>query len=66
VNIKKSAYEAITQRLENDLASINFKISENKWEIKKKVEAQAILKRQRGLLCDLIYSIKNQKEKIKE
>ena len=67
MNIKKAAYDAVYQRLENDLASLNGKIRRNRWDMKKLAEEQASMKRQRGILCDLMYELRLQaKTKVKE
>ena len=67
MNIKKAAYDAIIKKLEDELASINSRVSRNKWNFKALAEEQAKLKRQRGILCDLLYGLRLQaKSKVKE
>ncbi len=54
MNIKKQVLENIKYHFEGELRKINFDIFENKYEIKKLVEKQTLLKRTRAKL-DLMY-----------
>uniref|UniRef100_A0A6M3LG68 Uncharacterized protein n=1 Tax=viral metagenome TaxID=1070528 RepID=A0A6M3LG68_9ZZZZ len=66
MNIKKAAFESVIKRLENDLASLNSKIGRNKWDMKKLAEESARMKRERGILCDLMWELRNQAKKVKD
>ena len=66
MNVKKAAYDAIMQKLENELGSVQYKIIRNKTNFKLLAEEQTKLKRERGILCKLINDLRGQKEKVKE
>jgi hypothetical protein len=59
MNIKKAAFDMVVARLENDLQTVNTKIGHNKWDMKKLAEEQSILKRERGIITDTIWKLKN-------
>ncbi len=56
--IKKHAYEAVIRKLEDELASINYKIRRNKVDFKTLVNTQTTLKRERGILRDLLRQVR--------
>lgn len=58
MNIKKAAYDAVMKKLENELASIQSRIARNKWNFEVLVGEQTRLKRQRGILCNLMYDLR--------
>ena len=62
MNIKKSAYEAITKKLEDELSGIQSKISRNKWNFKCLAEEQSKLKWERGIITSLIREVKGQEK----
>lgn len=67
--MKKEAYEAVIKRLENELAAKNSAIRHRTAGINQLTTQQAIEKRERGILCDLIYDIKKRQateNKLKE
>ncbi len=64
MNIKKAAYDAVTKKLNDELASINSRVSRNKYNFKVLAEEQTKLKRQRGILCDLLNDLKGRQKKI--
>lgn len=69
MNIKRAAYEAVVSKVNGELSAVNTKISRNKWEIKKLVEAQGVLKRERGILVGVMQDLdatKNKDPKSKE
>lgn len=67
MNVKKAAYEAVMTKLENELASVNYKILRNKTNFKTLAEEQAKLKRERGVLTTLMGDLRGrQKESVKE
>jgi len=66
MNVKKAAYDAVMQKLENELGSIQYKIIRNKNNFKLLAEEQAKLKRERGILHKLINDLRGQKERVKE
>ena len=66
MNIKKAAYDAIIKKLEDELASINSRVSRNKWNFKTLAEEQAKLKRQRGILSDLIWELRDKAKRVKD
>lgn len=60
--IKKQAYEAVMQKLDNELASLNYKILRNKNEFKKLAQEQGRMKRERGILCGLIRDLREKQK----
>jgi hypothetical protein len=59
--IKKEAYEAVVKRVESDLASAQYKVIKNKLTFKKLVNEQTRLKRERGILYELLRTIRADK-----
>jgi len=66
MNVKKAAYDAVMQKLENELGSVQYRIIRNKNNFKLLAEEQGKLKRERGILTKLINDLKGQKDKVKE
>ena len=64
MNIKKAAYDAIINKLENELGSIQYRIIRNKNNFKLLAEEQAKLKRERGLLSNLINEVKGRQKNV--
>lgn len=60
-NVRKEAYDAIVRKLENELSTIQYKIMRNKRTFKDLAKDQATLKRERGIIADLIRKIKGAK-----
>ena len=63
MNIKKSAYEAVLKKLEDELAEVQSRVSRNRWNFKVLAEEQTKLKRERGILCNLMYDLKGRQKK---
>ncbi len=61
--IKKSAYEAVVTKLENERQSVEWKIRHNKDEFKKLAREQSTLKRERGIITELIRDVKGKAER---
>ena len=59
---KEEVINNIIRRLEDDLIKCNSTIRLNKYEFKKLAEKQALLKRERVILTDLINQLKNTKK----
>jgi len=66
MHIKKEAYDAVLRRVEGELASVKNKIAHNKFEFKKLVDEQTRLKRERGILGELLRVIKAGRSLVKE
>ena len=64
MQVKKQAIEEVQTRLTNELNAVQSKIRNNKSAIKQMAEAQAILKRERKVICDLIYSLRTDKKEL--
>ena len=65
MNIKKAAYDAVVAKLESELATVQSKVRRNKVNFRMLAEDQAKLKRERGILTELINDVKaNQKDKV--
>ena len=54
----KAAYEAVIQVLDNELAVVNRKIAWNKRQFKTLADEQSKMKRERGIICDTIRTVK--------
>jgi hypothetical protein len=57
MQVKKEVVVAVQSNLQNELDKVRSKIASNKFEIKKLAEAQALLKRERNVFCDLIWKL---------
>jgi hypothetical protein len=62
MNIKNSAYDAVLKKLEDELATVQGKVSRNRWNFKCLAEEQSKLKRERGVLNDLINDLKERRK----
>jgi hypothetical protein len=58
--VKKEAYDLVVKKLEAELASVQYKVGRNKDEFKKLAREQTLLKRERGILCDVIRKVKGE------
>ena len=56
--VKKQAYDRVVQKLEGELSSINTKIIQNRDEFKRLANTQAVLKRECGILVEMIRDLK--------
>lgn len=67
MQVKKAAYDAVIAKLESELAAIQSKVRQNKSTLRVFEGEQARLKRERGILTELIGAVKaNQKKDAKE
>lgn len=62
MHVKKAAYDAVMKKLEDELASVHSRVSRNKRTFKALAEEQAKLKRQRGILCNLMYDLRERRK----
>jgi hypothetical protein len=58
-----AALNHVRVKLEDELKKVQIQVSRNKYEIKKLSEAQAELKKERKVLCNLIYTITPHEDK---
>ena len=58
MNIKKAAYDAVVKKLEDELASVQSRISRNKYQFKMLAQEQAKLKRERGILAETLRTVR--------
>ncbi len=66
MNIKKAAYDAVVAKLESELATVQAKVRRNKVNFRVLEEDQAKLKRERGILTELINAVTANKKDVKE
>ncbi|MFA5397995.1 MAG: hypothetical protein WC346_18430 [Methanogenium sp.] len=52
-----AALNHVKVKLEDELKKVQIQVNRNKYEIKKLAETQSELKRERKVLCNLIYTI---------
>ncbi len=66
MNIRKAAYDAVVAKLESELATVQSKVRRNKVNFRMLAEDQAKLKRERGILTELINDVTARKKDVKE
>ena len=66
MNIKRAAYDIVVRKLESELATVQSKVARNKWNFKVLAEEQSKLKRERGILSNLLWELNKQAKKVKD